>query len=812
VFRRTVALVGLLLAQSATAGNALPGSPVAEPRDSSYELTADSIEYESRREIYIARGNVRVTSRDTELTSDWLAFNETQARGVATGNVVFRSEGDVLHAEFIEFDIDDERGILFDAHFVPEGSPFEVTGATIVKRDDRSYGIEKGVFTSCDCPEGERDPWQIRTEEADLEVEGYATAKNTTFDVLGIPVLWLPWMIYPVKTERETGLLLPVLGYENKHGVMIGVPFFWAALEGLNVTATPMWMSDRGFKGDLDVEYVYGEQSKGRVAGAYVRDQRIDPYSKNDPFGPNRWEVHGTQDAHLPAGLRAKSRFVFVSDNEYVGDFEDLPADEDDRFLESNVFVGRAFGGTGRFGGRAAAFYFDDLQHPDDRDRDRFLLQRLPTVTGSALPSPLVESAAFLSRLVPAFDVEYTLFKPRHRAIDEFDDLPASYFVGDTFIDTGIDALADPMERGYPGDLDPHDDDAPGSRRFELDGVFEEGEPLADDGHRIDLFPRLGMPFRVGRFAEAYPEVGWHQVFYDTNLRGYAERHLLTARVDLRSRLVRTFGEDILHILEPRLGWAFVDDLGQNQNDDPLFVPETAVPQRRVRQLALENVTGDMADRVDDMNVVTAGIGNRIFRRAAEGGSDLLADFYASAAFDVDDAEFGNLFVGGRFYLTERTEIWANLGFDPEATAISEALFNLRHAWEAGHRAEVRYRYVRTIPNFFEDFDSSDRFDGFTEEFDSINQIRVLARLQLTPRWAVYDQVTYTFEDSLLLKNHFGIEYTSKCRCWAGGIRMSLNRRSEFRLSFDFRLLGLGGPFEDAELGDLGLLDSFGGV
>jgi len=41
---------------------------------------------------------------------------------------------------------------------------------------------------------------------------------------------------------------------------------------------------------------------------------------------------------------------------------------------------------------------------------------------------------------------------------------------------------------------------------------------------------------------------------------------------------------------------------------------------------------------------------------------------------------------------------------------------------------------------------------------------------------------------------------------------MSLNRRSEFRLSFDFRLLGLGGPFEDAELGDLGLLDSFGGV
>ena len=44
-----------------------------------------------------------------------------------------------------------------------------------------------------------------------LEIEGYGTAKNTTFEVLGVPVVWLPWMIYPLKTERSTGFLLPEL-------------------------------------------------------------------------------------------------------------------------------------------------------------------------------------------------------------------------------------------------------------------------------------------------------------------------------------------------------------------------------------------------------------------------------------------------------------------------------------------------------------------------------------------------------------------------------------------------------------------------
>jgi len=814
--RKIGALSSFLVCALIASAAAAAGLPDSSSDDRPFELTADSVEYESARKIYVARGHVRIVSGDTELTADWMAYSEAESRGVATGNVVYRSAGDELDAEFVEFNIDTHRGVLFGGRFRSGENQFRMEGDEIVKRGDDTYSFEHGMFTTCRCPPGERDPWQIRAESADLEVGGYGTARNSTFEVLGVPVVWLPWMIYPLKTERQSGLLFPEFGYGSRNGVFVGLPIFWAARDNLNVTLTPEWYSVRGPKGKLDVEYVFGEKSEGEVSGAFLYDQKIDPNSPQDPFDRERWAVEGKQDIFLPYDWRLKSDFQFISDNEYLVDFDDLPERMSDRYLQSNAFLGRGFGEDGRFGVLAAVVTADDLQNPDDQDRDQFLLQRIPTVALAALPSPVAESVPLLSRILPAFDVEYTDFVPWRRAGGKYDDLAPAYYVDGIFLDTGIDAIPSSSERGYPANPDPHGDDSPAvAQGPELDGVFEEGEPLADDGHRMDLFPRLGLPFRVGDFVEAYPEVGWHETLYQTHFQGSEERHLLTAGLDLRSRLIRNFGNGMTHILEPRIGYALVTDLGQDQSDNPLFVPETAVPQLRVRQLDLSNVTLDQADRIDGFNGITFGVGNRIYGPGAAGGSRLIADFYVSSEFRPDDSEFGNIFAGVRAYPFEGGIVKANLGFDPEETRISEA--DLQFTWvaSAGHAVRLGYRYLRDVPRFFEDFRySSDRFNDFTESFNRINQARFFGRLAITRQWSAHYTVAYSFEDSLLLVNSGGVEYESKCRCWAAGVELSQNRTRGFRFNLVYRLLGMGkelgytGP-QSIGLADLGLLDGF---
>jgi hypothetical protein len=285
--------------------------------------------------------------------------------------------------------------VLFDAR-LDGSSQFRMSGAEIAKTGQQTYHFEKGRFTTCRCPDGGREPWEIKADRADLEIGGYGTARNTSFEVLGVPVAWLPWMLYPLKTERQTGLLFPLLSVGSIQGFSAALPFFWAARENVNVLITPGWSVKRGPPSKAAA--VRPAKVQRERAGAYHHDTEIDA-SASEPFGRDRWATWGEQDAFLPAEVRAKTQFVFASDNQYPSDYRDLGDYRNDRFLQSTAFAGRDFGADGRFALLAAADYAGDLQSPDDLDRDKYLLQRLPQLSFAMLPPGMIE------RLIPALGV-----------------------------------------------------------------------------------------------------------------------------------------------------------------------------------------------------------------------------------------------------------------------------------------------------------------------------------------------------------------------------------------------------------------------
>ena len=125
------------------------------------------------------------------------------------------------------------KGVLHDARLESQSARFLMSAARRSRRPGAQHlPLREGRFTTCRCPEpasATRGCSGRRT--ADLEIGGYGTARNTTFDVLGVPVVWLPWMMYPLKTERQTGLLFPSLGRGASRASRVGQPFFWAVGE-----------------------------------------------------------------------------------------------------------------------------------------------------------------------------------------------------------------------------------------------------------------------------------------------------------------------------------------------------------------------------------------------------------------------------------------------------------------------------------------------------------------------------------------------------------------------------------------------------
>jgi lipopolysaccharide assembly outer membrane protein LptD (OstA) len=792
-----------------------PGIPV--------ELRSDSLEYESSRNVYVARGDVVIRQGGRQLSADWMAFNNTTRRGVASGNVVFTDGVDTIHTEFAEFELDTLKGALFVAEFVTDRG-FELRGQEIRKTGERTWAFREGEFTTCRCPDPEaREPWEIQAEEADLEIEGYGTARNTTLEVLGVPVLWLPWMIYPLKTERQSGLLFPDLAVSGRNGVEIGLPVFWAAGDPVNVIATPRWLQKRGAKGDLDVEYVVGERSGGHLFGSGLYDLDVDPDSLQTPFDAGRWGTNGEHALYLPGEVTFRSRYAFVSDNAYTNDFSDLSRYRPDRFVPARAFAARGFGATRTLGLVAGAQFHDDQMNPDDTDRDRFLLNRLPEAHATALPRAL----PFFEWLVPAVDVRYAWYQQGQLPDRAYD---AALLVGNAgrFLDTGIDGLptdADGtrVEQGRDGSgagTDPNGDNFdpvlnPGGT--EGDGVFQEGELLADGGSRALFTPRLGAPVRLFDLVELYPEVGWHETLYQGDEEGFERRGLVTARADLRTRLRgRVFG--VSHLVEPRVGWAFVNDVGQG--DNPLFVPRTAVPQQRLREIQLENVTRDWADRIGAANGVSFGVGNRLYGSArSEGGAaPLLADFVLQALYDIEDGEMGEVVLDGRAQPFPGLVARFNLAFDPDPAQVNEGLLELAFEDRRGDSLALGYRYLRRVPAFFEAFPRQNRrFDDFEDPFDHVNQIDAAARLAITANWALVYSGVYSFERELFIGNQGGVEYISRCGCWAVRVEVADSRSRGPSVSVRYTLLGLGDdsrrPFQSGgRSGPLGFLDGLGGV
>jgi LPS-assembly protein len=168
--------------------------------------------------VYTARGNVRIVQPGRSLRADWVAFSNTTRRGIATGHVEIEDQGQKLEADVIHFGLDDLRGILLGGRLEGKDTPFLATGEEVRKLGEQQYEFKKGSFTTCRCPNDGEEPWLIRSEEAELEIGGYGTARNTVVDVLGVPVFWLPWMRYPLLTDRATGLLFPTSNSSNRTG------------------------------------------------------------------------------------------------------------------------------------------------------------------------------------------------------------------------------------------------------------------------------------------------------------------------------------------------------------------------------------------------------------------------------------------------------------------------------------------------------------------------------------------------------------------------------------------------------------------
>jgi len=346
------------------------------------EIEADELAYQRDEQLYEAHGQVDVKRGDLTLKGDHARLNMATKDLVAWGNVVLREGEDVLECERLEVNLDTRLGRVHQAKLFLKDQNFHITGREAEKLGESQYRIHEGSFTTCDA---KRPPWKFTVRELEVTLEGYGIAKSPTLYLEGIPSFYLPWGLFPVKKERQTGFLLPRVGYSNKYGPEVKNTFFWAIRKDMDSTLTLDYLGKRGVKEGLEYRYALAPETWGQANFYFTDDLEVNK---------NRYAYFVQHQQKFPYDFYLKGNINRVSDREYHRDFdEDLSelAKIDSRsagHLRSNLFGGKNWD---RFSFLTDAVVYQDLTKASDDET----IQRLPQVGFYAHPQPLFRTPLF---------------------------------------------------------------------------------------------------------------------------------------------------------------------------------------------------------------------------------------------------------------------------------------------------------------------------------------------------------------------------------------------------------------------------------
>ena len=140
---------------------------------------------------------------------------------------------DILNAREAEFDLNSRVGWMKEGSVFMAGPHMYVSGKQVDKLFGDRYVFKNARVTLCD---GDRPAWAVDADEAEVEMDGYATLRHTTLNILDVPVMDAPFMMLPAKTSRQSGLLFPDMGYSSLNGGFYSQPYFHVIDESRDLT------------------------------------------------------------------------------------------------------------------------------------------------------------------------------------------------------------------------------------------------------------------------------------------------------------------------------------------------------------------------------------------------------------------------------------------------------------------------------------------------------------------------------------------------------------------------------------------------
>lgn len=371
-------------------------------------ILSDKAFRKSSENEFEAVGNVVITHLKNTIYGEKASINFNTGDAEVIGNVRYIAPeltlyGTKLNYNFISKQIDLDNARVLSDNFVVTGKKILQTSANIIYAEEAEY-------TTCrDCPHS----WSIFGKQVTIEIGKYIKIKHAFVKINGVVAMYFPYIVFPIKQKRESGLLFPTIGFNSKDGFNYQQPIFWAIDDYKDATITPSTFGNRGLGGSFQYRQNFREKTWLELNSLQLNDKVYVPYkTTNEKSGERYYRQFSNLEFHSIYAHHFNNHFYFnsTSDLDSIRDFD---------FFAKDKIIGTETGGGGFVEGRTSLFsltaegYFNkNMLISDPRQFDNRYVQILPKLSLSSAPFnvfhtnyPLAKNLSF------GFNSDYTIFK-----------------------------------------------------------------------------------------------------------------------------------------------------------------------------------------------------------------------------------------------------------------------------------------------------------------------------------------------------------------------------------------------------------------
>ncbi len=296
----------------------------AEP--GTISLEADTMDLQEEG-VSTLRGRAEVVRDDQAVSASLIRYDNVANVLEAEGDIRYWDSSLFVTGEKVRVELDRKLGRLEQGTYALRDERGHGKAALLlIDRRENQTRIEQADYTTCP---GEVPDWKLDAARIDLDHEtDRGSARNVTLRVRDVPVLYLPYISFPLSDKRKTGFLFPSLGSSRESGFDIGLPFYWNIAPNYDATFIARYIENRGVMGRGEFRYLRPDMY-GQINIDYLPNDRRFNDQDRALFRFSHYQSYERGRAYLT--------YNHASDKQYLEDFGRGLALSSTRFLDQRL-------------------------------------------------------------------------------------------------------------------------------------------------------------------------------------------------------------------------------------------------------------------------------------------------------------------------------------------------------------------------------------------------------------------------------------------------------------------------------------------